>query len=423
MLMRVYLLFLFLFSAISSGFSQARLILNNGGIVNITNNAFVVIDNPNPTAISRNTSGHIISEGEFNRVKWNIGTTAGTYVVPFGIGTSEYLPVALTTSGAVGASGSLTFATYGGNWINTGYLPTGITNFVNNLGLNNSAYVIDRFWRIEPNAYTTKPGLANLIFTYRDIEHSVANNAISESSLTAQRYNTGTNEWDDFLPLTSVNTLANTATVASLPANQLYAWWTLVQNTSILPVELISFNAKCNGNNVEIYWTTASESNNDYFEIERSMDGLNFSLMTRVSTVNGNSSQPQQYSSIDENPLSGKSYYRLKQTDKDGKFTYSSLVIVTCKDAGNTTPVVSLFPSPAIDVLTVDIKGMPGKKSLLVYDLLGQVVLNKVLLDESNDTRQYLDIGALSNATYIIRIDAADELKQIMKFVKTNIKP
>ena len=84
MLMRVYLLFLFLFSAISSGFSQARLILNNGGIVNITNNAFVVIDNPNPTAISRNTSGHIISEGEFNRVKWNIGTTAGTYVVPFG---------------------------------------------------------------------------------------------------------------------------------------------------------------------------------------------------------------------------------------------------------------------------------------------------------------------------------------------------
>ena len=66
-----------------NAFSQARLILNNGGIVNITNSAFVVIDNPNPNAITRNTSGHIISEGEFNRVKWNINTNAGTYIVPF----------------------------------------------------------------------------------------------------------------------------------------------------------------------------------------------------------------------------------------------------------------------------------------------------------------------------------------------------
>jgi len=61
-----------------NAFSQARLILNNGGIVNITNSAFVVIDNPSTNAITRNTSGHIISEGEFNRVKWNIGTTNGT---------------------------------------------------------------------------------------------------------------------------------------------------------------------------------------------------------------------------------------------------------------------------------------------------------------------------------------------------------
>src|SRR4051812_9566445 len=74
---------------VKSSLAQGRLILNNGGIVNITNSAFVVIDNSNPNAITRNTSGHIISEGKFNRVKWNIGTTAGSYVVPFGIGTTE----------------------------------------------------------------------------------------------------------------------------------------------------------------------------------------------------------------------------------------------------------------------------------------------------------------------------------------------
>ena len=169
-----------------STFAQARLVLNNGGIVNITNSAFVVIDNPNSNAITRNTSGHIISEGEFNRVKWNIGTTAGSYVVPFGIGAAEYLPVSFTTASAVGATGNLTFAMYPvGSWLNTSNLPTGVTNFVNNYGANNSAFAVDRFWRIEPTNYTTKPALTNLLFTYRDIEHSVASNAITESNLIA----------------------------------------------------------------------------------------------------------------------------------------------------------------------------------------------------------------------------------------------
>lgn len=99
-----------------------------------------------------------------------------------------------------GSNGSLTFAMYGGNWLNTGYLPTGVTNFVNNNGTNNSAQVIDRFWRIEPTNYSTKPALSNLIFTYRDPEWSVASNSIIESNLIAQRYNSTLNDWDDFMP-------------------------------------------------------------------------------------------------------------------------------------------------------------------------------------------------------------------------------
>ncbi|MCC6584300.1 MAG: hypothetical protein IT271_11410, partial [Chitinophagales bacterium] len=162
---------------VSDCLAQARLILNNGGIVNITNGAFMVIDNPATNAITRNTSGHIISEDEFNRVKWNIGTTAGSYVVPFGIGAAEYLPVSFTTSGAAGASGNLTFAMYPvGSWQNTANLPAGVTNFINNYSADNSVFSMDRFWRIEPANYTTKPALSNLILTYRDIEHSVASN-------------------------------------------------------------------------------------------------------------------------------------------------------------------------------------------------------------------------------------------------------
>lgn len=415
--MKKYLHLLFFFLLPFSCFSQARLVLNNGGIVNITNNAFVVIDNPASNAITRNASGHIISEGEFNRVKWNIGTTAGSYVVPFGIGAAEYLPVSLTTAGAAGATGSLTFAMYPvGSWLNTSNLPTPVTNFVNNYGANNSAFAIDRFWRIEPANYTTKPALTNLVFSYRDIEHSVASNAITESNLIAQRYNDITDSWDDYMPGTAI--VPNTAVVASLPSAELFTWWTLVDNNFVLPIELSAFNAKCGGDKVAISWTTASEENNDYFEIERSVDGVNFISINRVISQNSNSATPLNYNATDNNPIIGKSYYRLKQVDKNGKYSYSSLVITTCNTAVTITPVVSIYPNPATDNITIDIKGLPGKKSLMIYDVIGQEMTNKIIISEDENVRDLINVSTFAKATYMLRIDVNNELYQIIKFVK-----
>lgn len=402
-----------------SCFSQGRLILNNGGIVNISNNAFVVIDNPASNAITRNTSGHIISEGEFNRVKWNIGTTVGTYTVPFGIGAAEYLPVAFTTlPGSAGVAGSLTFAMYPvGSWLNTSNLPTGVTNFLNNYGLNNSAFAIDRFWRIEPANYTTKPALSNLQFTYRDPEWSVASNAILESNLIAQRYNTGTNEWDDYMPGTITNTINNTSTVAALPSAELFTWWTLVDNAFILPVELTAFNASCDENKVLISWQTASESNNDYFEIERSEDGINFIPIDKVYSQNSNSTQPLNYTSEDRNPLKGKTYYRLKQVDKNKNFSFSSLVVTECKTT-STAPLVSIFPNPASSVLTIDIKGITGTKSVVIYDITGREMTGVIKLSESENALENIDVSVLAKATYILRLDVNNNLYQVIKFIK-----
>lgn len=417
--MNKYLLGFLLFFICLNGFSQARLILNNGGIVNITNSAFVVIDNPATNAITRNTFGHIISEGEFNRVKWNIGTTAGTYVVPFGIGAAEYLPVTMTTSGASGASGSLTFAMYPvGSWLNTSNLPTGVTNFVNNYGANNSAFAVDRFWRIEPASYTTKPALTNLIFTYRDIEHSVASNAITESNLIAQRYNTTSDSWDDYMPGTATNIVSNTSTVAGLPSTELYTWWTLVDNNFVLPIELTAFNVKCDGNKVTIYWTTASENNNGYFEVERSSDGVNFVSIGKIFSQNSNSSAPLNYSTVDNNPINGKSYYRLKQVDKNVNYSYSALVTNTCNSATTITPIVSVFPNPATDNLIIDIKRLPGTKSFMIYDVIGQEMTSKTIASEDENVQQLLDVSSFAKATYILRLDLNNELYQIIKFVK-----
>jgi len=404
----------------ANSFAQARLILNNGGIVNITNSAFVVIDNPATNAITRNTSGHIISEGEFNRVKWNVGTTAGSYVVPFGIGTSEYLPVSLTTSGASGATGSLIFAMYPvGSWLNTSNLPTGVTNFVNNYSTNNSAFAIDRFWRIEPNGYTTKPALTNLQFTYRDIEHTVPSNSITEANLTAQRYNGNTNSWDDYMPTTAINTVANTATVASLPAAQLFTWWTLVDNRYILPIELVAFNAVCDGNKVKLNWQTASEKNNSYFEVERSSDAINFSPVLKLNSQNSNSTTLLSYNAIDDNPIDGKSYYRLKQVDFDGKYSYSSIVVLNCTSIENQSPTsITIFPNPATDNLSVNINGLQGQKSLMIYDVIGQEMMHKTIESSDANILENVNIATFAKATYILRIDIDGELYQIIKFVK-----
>src|SRR5689334_22778776 len=75
-------------------FAQTRLVLE-GGLITISQGTYLVIDNPAANAITRN-SGYIISENENSRVWWNIGTTTGTYTVPWGYSTTDYIPLSFT---------------------------------------------------------------------------------------------------------------------------------------------------------------------------------------------------------------------------------------------------------------------------------------------------------------------------------------
>jgi len=97
---------------------------------------------------------------------------------------------------------------------------------------------------------------------------------------------------------------------------------------NVLPIELLSFIAK-NINNEEVLleWATATETNNDFFTLERSIDGVNFEIIGTVDGA-GNSSSTLHYSFVDDDPYGGISYYRLKQTDFDGSFAYSDLEAV-----------------------------------------------------------------------------------------------
>lgn len=161
-----------------------------------------------------------------------------------------------------------------------------------------------------------------------------------------------------------------------------------------LPINLIHFDAEpINNTYVQINWKTASEINNDYFTVERSQHGNNWNVIDQVEGA-GNSSYPIDYSTIDNNPHSGISYYRLRQTDFNGIYTYSKIVPV---EIINT--VISAYPNPTNNIIT-----LTGLDSSIEYfnlfNSLGQNIFNQVLVIEKNQSKLVLDLSNLSNGIY-----------------------
>jgi len=104
-----------------------------------------------------------------------------------------------------------------------------------------------------------------------------------------------------------------------------------VEKSEPLPITLTSFNAVCTGRSSYIYWTTATETNNEYFILEHSIDAINFQEVTRIPGA-GASIEPNDYEYIDYNATGGDNYYRLIQVDYDGTRTPSEIIYANCMD-------------------------------------------------------------------------------------------
>lgn len=116
-------------------------------------------------------------------------------------------------------------------------------------------------------------------------------------------------------------------------------------NTTTLPVELLRFEAEPAGGKVILKRETATEINNDYFTIERSEDGVAFEALKKEPGA-GNSLRNIVYTSYDDAPFLGTSYYRLKQTDFDGTSVYSAIKKVNLVNIVANPPSLSLWPNP-----------------------------------------------------------------------------
>ena len=166
-----------------------------------------------------------------------------------------------------------------------------------------------------------------------------------------------------------------------------------------LPIELISFSANCHNQNLVIKWTTASETNNDYFTIERSTDAANWII---IKTVDGarNSSTIQNYSFTDSTTATSISYFRLKQTDFDGKSKYSKVITIkNCKE--NLAPDnLVIYPNPANGIINFLFNGDIGQvRSIAVFNTLGERVYY------SGRYQSYIDLTNKSNGIYFVHFN------------------
>ncbi|MCB9174114.1 MAG: hypothetical protein H6589_05855 [Flavobacteriales bacterium] len=168
---------------------------------------------------------------------------------------------------------------------------------------------------------------------------------------------------------TTGNTTAGT--VISSAAVTSFSPFTLASITAAnpLPVKLISFDATLLKNNVWFSWKTETEINNDYFTIERSTDLKNWESIKEIRGA-GNSNYTLSYSTVDQNPLEGISYYRLKQTDFNGEYSYSDIQVINNKGIKD----ISLYPNPVKN--TLHISNLCNECIINVFSTSGQLIYN-----------------------------------------------
>lgn len=172
------------------------------------------------------------------------------------------------------------------------------------------------------------------------------------------------------------------------------------QISGILPVELLDFSADRGEQGIQLNWTTASEENNEGFEIQRSPDGLSWKSIEFIRGM-GTSFVTNNYLFTDEQPISGVNYYRLKQMDYDGLFSFSKVnsVVWSVKD------VYKIFPNPAGDQVWIktDKTFFP---EIRIYDTRGRLV------DRYPAGTEYIDLSDMEKGIYYLEIKDVNRVEQ-----------
>jgi hypothetical protein len=415
------------------------MVFNNPAVANATNQTWLVIDHSQTNGLTLSTpalAGGVRSEDEFNMIRWRTANVAGplNYVLPFnsplGGVNGTNIPLTYTKNTAGTGVGSVVFSTYnfGGvapNWDNYIYRPSDVTHVSDDpTGTSNNSgapFAVDRFWIIDTKAagyaYTASPD-ATLSFTSLDVEITAGNTITAATTLAAQRFNTPIQHWGDFFPGGTWAVGApgtHTVSAVNVVPAQFFRSWTLSDVNNPLPVELTTFDGSCNESKVVLKWTTASEINNSHFEVEKSDNGIDWTV---VGTVNGagNSQETINYNFVDAND-GNMAYYRLKQVDTDGGISYSTVITAGC-DVADGTELVNVWDNGT------EVQLMVSSTVEGVYDVTLMDTHSKALTTVRNQTINkgitYLTIPKSGIATGMYMVRMHNQTEQFSRKVVLN---
>lgn len=205
-------------------------------------------------------------------------------------------------------------------------------------GTNNARW--SRIWYVDVTN-TGGPQFVNMFFDMSDGGHTVTPVTASNYVLLSRTGQSG--NWTEVTTATSITGDQLNFINVVVSADAYYTLGSKDYLASPLPITLVNFDGEYNEKGVELTWTTSNEHNNDHFTIGRSADGKNFSVLT---TVRGAGSSPDEvtYNALDPAPFSDRTYYRLSQTDFDGKTTHLKTIVVKTAERVETIEVI---PNPS----------------------------------------------------------------------------
>lgn len=349
------------------------------------------------------TSGYAVSENNVavnpSIITWNMGTTTGSHVYPFGDASANYIPLTFnkTTGTASNISVSTRHSTMTDNtpWAGASNVAAVGNMYDYILNANGSIpVVIDRWWDITASAAVT----ANVTFSYLGTENTLSA-PYNTGNLGAQHWN-GT-AWDP--PVGSA--VAVSSGVGTVTANGLntFSPWVLSSIAAPLPVELLGFDGTCVNGNVQLSWQTATETDNKSFTIDRTEDGVNYTTIAVIDGA-GTSTQPNLYSFSDPGRITATTYYRLRQTDVNGRTeTLDIISVEPCE--GDDHIDVFAFASDIVILMNLE---SAQQYRADIYDATGRLVYNASLAAKEGANRFDMNSAVVAQGVYIVVLTGAD---------------
>jgi hypothetical protein len=380
----------------TGGSSGTGLLTLNNGILDLNQHRLHVL-NTSPAAIVAVNGGLQSEAADFSAmVSWNTGTAAAAYSIPFVNAGGQPVPFIYDITS--GAAGKILVATYATGTNNTP-LPVNpvAVSSLTTLANGDPQQMVDRFWY----ASTQLPVTADITFGFDPATES----ASGSGPVLAQVYNSDSSAW---LPPVPAQLNPQPGRVI-LPATSSAGIFGLGVGASPLPIELLEFKARKSGDDVICSWITLSEKNNDYFTVERSKDGFHFEAIGTVQGA-GTTTAMSYYAFTDYEPLSGLSYYRLKQTDFDGQYAYSQIESVRFGESDQNDLSLQIFPNPA-DQFTNILVTLPEDEtgSMTVTDAAGRTIATYPL--NINEPAIMLQLSEFNPGIYFINVSAGQVSK------------